>query len=116
LFEELCADVYRQNLQIMKTLLAFSFLATTIVLLAVEPPAPKFRAVDIDTAVSIGYGLAIVDINGDGKPDIAAHQHAIFVHGRPHGALRNRDLFQRRIVRHQESLALAVHANASGRM
>jgi len=31
---------------------------------------PKFRAVDVDTKVEIGYGLAIADVNGDGKPDI----------------------------------------------
>ncbi len=57
----------------MKTTTAFLLAASVVVLVATaaEPPAPKFRAVDIDTAVNIGYGLAIADINGDGKPDIA---------------------------------------------
>src|SRR5690242_4882461 len=31
---------------------------------------PKFRAVDIDKEVKIGYGLAIADVDGDKKPDI----------------------------------------------
>ncbi len=42
--------------------------ATTI--LAAEPPLPKFRAVDVDTKVEIGYGIAIADVDGDKKPDI----------------------------------------------
>ncbi|MSR65994.1 MAG: hypothetical protein EXS24_01295, partial [Pedosphaera sp.] len=37
---------------------------------AAELPQPKFRAVDVDTEVSIGYGLAIADVNGDKRPDI----------------------------------------------
>ena len=37
---------------------------------AAEPPTPKFRAVDVDTKVEIGYGLAIADVDGDKKPDI----------------------------------------------
>ncbi len=35
-----------------------------------EAATPAFRAVDVDTGVQIGYGLAIADINGDKKPDI----------------------------------------------
>ena len=31
---------------------------------------PKFEAQVIDSAISIGYGLAIGDVDGDGKPDI----------------------------------------------
>jgi hypothetical protein len=31
---------------------------------------PLFRVEDIDTKVEIGYGLAIADVNGDGKKDI----------------------------------------------
>ncbi len=31
---------------------------------------PKFEAQEIDSAVSIGYGLAIGDVDGDGKDDI----------------------------------------------
>lgn len=31
---------------------------------------PKFRAVDVDRKVEIGYGLAIADVDGDGKQDI----------------------------------------------
>lgn len=37
---------------------------------AAEPPQPKFRIQDIDTAVNIGYGIAIADVDGDRKPDI----------------------------------------------
>ncbi|MDB6077142.1 MAG: repeat-containing protein, partial [Akkermansiaceae bacterium] len=38
---------------------------------ATDPaPAAKFRAQTIDAQVGIGYGLAIADVDGDGKPDI----------------------------------------------
>ena len=33
-------------------------------------PTPVFRAVEIDAAIQIGYGLAVADINGDKMPDI----------------------------------------------
>lgn len=33
-------------------------------------PVPKFEAQVIDSAISIGYGLALGDVDGDGKPDI----------------------------------------------
>src|SRR5881394_2720277 len=46
--------------------------------------------------------------------NVPTHEHAIFVHRRPGGAFGNGDLLQRRIVRCQESLALAVHADSSG--
>ncbi len=35
-----------------------------------EPPAAKFRAQTIDAKLEIGYGVAISDVDGDGKPDI----------------------------------------------
>lgn len=40
--------------------------------LEAAPPAglPKFEAQVIDEAVEIGYGLAIGDVDGDGKPDV----------------------------------------------
>ncbi len=34
------------------------------------PPVPKFEAQVLDKNVSIGYGLAIGDVDGDRKPDI----------------------------------------------
>ena len=33
-------------------------------------PQPKFEAQTIDANISIGYGLAIGDVDGDGKKDI----------------------------------------------
>lgn len=49
---------------------AFACALTASTLLAAEPPLPKFRAVDVDTKVEIGYGIAIADVDGDKKPDI----------------------------------------------
>jgi hypothetical protein len=49
----------------MRTLLIL--LAGVLPLLAAEP---TFKAVDIDTKIEIGYGVAVADVNGDKKPDI----------------------------------------------
>ncbi len=35
-----------------------------------DVPEPKFRAVTIDDKIQIGYGVAVADVDGDGKPDI----------------------------------------------
>lgn len=51
----------------------------SIPLLAATPPEPKFRPVEIDAKIEIGYGLAIADVNGDGKPDILLADKKQFV-------------------------------------
>jgi len=33
-------------------------------------PSPAFKAVEIDSKIEIGYGLAVADVDGDKKPDI----------------------------------------------
>lgn len=33
-------------------------------------PTPEFKSQEIDNQISIGYGLALGDVDGDGKPDI----------------------------------------------
>ncbi len=34
------------------------------------PPEPRFRPLEIDAQVGIGYGVAIADVDGDQRPDI----------------------------------------------
>jgi hypothetical protein len=38
--------------------------------LAAPPPVPSFHAVNVDTNIGIGYGIAAADVNGDSKPDL----------------------------------------------
>src|SRR6266853_4825307 len=42
----------------------------SIFLEAGELPVTKFRAVEIDAKIEIGYGVAVADVDGDKKPDI----------------------------------------------
>jgi len=41
-----------------------------MILKGTEPPTPKFRAVEIDSKIEIGYGVTVADVDGDKKPDI----------------------------------------------
>src|SRR6266705_2165007 len=52
-------------------LLSFPLLLRdSLFLQAGELPVPKFRAVEIDAKIEIGYGVAVADVDGDKKPDI----------------------------------------------
>src|SRR6185295_6838247 len=46
---------------------------------AAEPPAPTFKALDVDTKVEIGYGVTVADVNGDKKPDILLADKTLIV-------------------------------------
>src|SRR5258706_5369631 len=54
----------------MHTKLCLLILVPLHATLAAESPAPSFKAVDVDARIEIGYGVAVADVNGDGKPDI----------------------------------------------
>ncbi|HTD88368.1 MAG TPA: FG-GAP and VCBS repeat-containing protein [Candidatus Binatia bacterium] len=42
----------------------------SLCVLPLSAAEPTFKAVDVDTKVEIGYGIAVADVNGDKKPDI----------------------------------------------
>ncbi|MBI2929805.1 MAG: VCBS repeat-containing protein [Verrucomicrobia bacterium] len=54
----------------MKTLLPALLTAASCACFAEDVKFPAFRAVDADTKVGIGYGVAVADVDGDKKPDI----------------------------------------------
>jgi hypothetical protein len=51
----------------------------SILLALIETIQPKFEAQTIDSNISIGYGLALGDVDGDGKPDILLADKKQFV-------------------------------------
>jgi hypothetical protein len=54
--------------QLKKKMAMVAFLCTGV--LTVQGAEARFRAVEIDRGIEIGYGLAVADVDGDGKPDI----------------------------------------------
>jgi hypothetical protein len=51
----------------------------TIALIHTSSPEPKFEIQTLDNNLNIGYGLAIGDVDGDGKPDILLADKKEFV-------------------------------------
>src|SRR5213595_3650709 len=54
-------------------------LVSEALLRAGEPTIPDFRAVEIDSKIDIGYGVAVADVDGDKKPDILLADKKQFV-------------------------------------
>jgi len=48
----------------------FAVMGLTVLPLVVFAAQPKFKAVEIDKEIQIGYGIAAADVNGDKKPDL----------------------------------------------
>lgn len=54
----------------MKSACWTAFLCCVATVASAATKTPAFKAVDIDTKIQIGYGVAVADVDGDHKPDI----------------------------------------------
>jgi hypothetical protein len=78
-----------------------------------EIPVPRFESQTIDRAVSIGYGLAIADVDGDGRPDILLADQSEIVWYRNGDWTR---FVMARNLTERDNVAIAARELADGRL